>query len=91
MNKNELIAKMATTADVSKSIAASVLNAFIECINEALQNNEEVRIVGFGCFSTAKRGKMKGRNPKTGDIITIPASTRPKFKAGKQLIEAANS
>ena len=89
-NRGELITKMADITDLSKKDCNSVLDAFISTVNGCLRSGKEVRIVGFGTFSTLKRAAMDGRNPRTGEKIRIPASKRPKFKAGKQLIEAVN-
>jgi len=90
MNRGELIAKMAEITDLSKKDCNSALDAFIESVNSSLRAGKEVRIVGFGTFSTLKRAAMDGRNPRTGEKIRIPASKRPKFKAGKQLVDAVN-
>ena len=62
----------------------------LDAITEALQERNEVRLVGFGTFTVSKRAASEGRNPRTGEKINIPASTQPKFKAGKQLNEAVN-
>ena len=90
MNRGDLISRMADITSLSKKDCNSALDAFIECINESLKGGQEVRIVGFGTFSTLKRSAMEGRNPRTGEKIKIPASKRPKFKAGKQLVDAVN-
>jgi DNA-binding protein HU-beta len=59
-------------------------------ITEALQNGTSVRLSGFGTFTTSKRAASQGRNPRTGEVIQLPASTHPKFRAGKQLRDAVN-
>ena len=90
MNKNDLIAAVATSAGLSKTDAATAVDAVLDGISGALAKGDEVRLVGFGTFSVAKRAATTGRNPRTGDTIKIPASTQPKFKAGKALKDAVN-
>jgi DNA-binding protein HU-beta len=90
MNRAELVEAMANNSDLTKKDCNAALDAFIEAVNASLKSGEEVRIVGFGTFSTLKRAAMAGRNPRTGEKIKIPASKRPKFKAGKQLVDAVN-
>jgi DNA-binding protein HU-beta len=85
VNKNDLIAEVADDTGLSKSDAARAVDAVFDAITKALKKNNEVRLVGFGTFSVAKRAKSKGRNPRTGEEIQIPASKLPKFKAGKGL------
>ena len=90
MNKNDLIAKVADGADLSKADAANAVEAVLSSITATLRGGDEVRLVGFGTFSVAHRAASEGRNPRTGEKIQIPASKNPKFKAGKQLKEAVN-
>ncbi|SBV95925.1 HU, DNA-binding transcriptional regulator, beta subunit [uncultured Alphaproteobacteria bacterium] len=90
MNKNDLVAAVAAQAELSKADAAKAVDAVFASIGEALQKNDEVRLVGFGTFSVAERAASEGRNPRTGEKITIPASKQPKFKAGKGLKDAVN-
>ncbi len=90
MNKNELIAEVANTADMSKADASRVLDGVIDSISASLTKGDEVRLVGFGTFSVAHRRASQGRNPRTGEPITIKASKQPKFKAGKTLKESVN-
>ena len=87
MNKQDLVAKVAETADISKQKAASAVDAVIE---GSLKQGDDVRLVGFGTFSVSDRAATTGRNPRTGEPIKIPASKQPKFKAGKELKEAVN-
>lgn len=91
MNKNDLIAKVASEANLSKSDAGDAIEATLNCITSALQSGDEVRLVGFGTFSVTHRAASEGRNPRTGDKIKIPASKNPKFKAGKPLKDAVNN
>ncbi len=90
MNKQDLVASVAAKADISKSKAAEAVDAVIASIKGSLKKGDDVRLVGFGTFSVAKRAATTGRNPRTGEPIKIPASKQPKFKAGKELKEAVN-
>ncbi len=90
MNKNDLVANVASNAGISKSDSAKAVDAVIDSITSALQSGEEVRLVGFGTFSVSKRVATTGRNPQTGATMQIPASMQPKFKAGKGLKDAVN-
>jgi DNA-binding protein HU-beta len=87
MTKAELIAKAAEKAGVSKKQADRCLKAFIEVITEALQKGEKIALPGFGIFQVKERSERKGRNPRTGEIITIPARKVVAFKPAKQLRE----
>ncbi|MGB0921264.1 MAG: HU family DNA-binding protein [Alphaproteobacteria bacterium] len=91
MNKNDLIAAVAEAADISKADAENAVNAVFDSVTSTLADGGEVRIVGFGTFATSQRKATTGRNPRTGETIQIPASTQPKFKAGKGLKDAVNS
>ena len=90
MNKNDLIAKVSTNTNLSKTDATKAIDCVFESIAETLKAGDEVRLVGFGTFSVSKRAASTGRNPRTGDTIQIPASKQPKFKAGKGLKDAVN-
>ena len=90
MRKPELAAAIAEKADLTKDQANRVLNAVLEEITNALNRKDSVTLVGFGTFATAKRKAGKGRNPRTGEEIKIPASTSVRFKAGKGLKDAVN-
>ncbi len=88
MTREEIVAIAAEDADVSKAKAAAVLGSVLESITDALSEGDKVTFVGFGTFSTSDRAARTGRNPQTGATIQIPATTVPKFKAGKKLKEA---
>lgn len=88
MNKNELIEKMAVTADISKLSATKALNAALDSIKSVLTRGQRVNLVGFGTFSVAKRRPRMGRNPRTGEEIKIPAMQVPKFSPGKEFRKA---
>ena len=90
MNKSELITSMAEKAKMKKKDAEIALKAFTESVEEALEKGEKVQLVGFGTFETRERAAREGRNPRTKEPITIPASTVPVFKAGKELKEKVN-
>ena len=90
MNKNELVEAVVDATDLSKADAAAAVDAIIDSIVGTLRKGGEVRLVGFGTFSVAKRQPSTGRNPRTGAPISIGASIRPKFKAGKGLKEAVD-
>lgn len=88
MNKSDLVKAIAADVEVSQEKAAKLLDAVTACITNALATGENVTLVGFGTFSMKKRAARKGRNPKTGEVIDIAASTVPDFKAGKGLKDA---
>lgn len=88
MNKNDLVAAVADAADLSKDKAQKAVDAVFDQIQTALKGGDEVRIVGFGAFTVATRKASEGRNPRTGEVIKIPASKQPKFRAGKALKDA---
>lgn len=90
MNKNEFIDRVADLADMSKADAGRAVDAVFDAITETLKKGDEVRMVGFGTFSAAKRAARDGRNPRTGETIKIAASIQPKFSAGKGLKDALN-
>ena len=90
MNKMDLIAAVADATELPKAKSAEVVDAVFAAIEGALKKQEEVRLVGFGSFATAKRKASKGRNPRTGEEIAIEASTSVRFKAGKALKDAVN-
>ncbi|MBL8669682.1 MAG: HU family DNA-binding protein [Alphaproteobacteria bacterium] len=90
MNKNELVAAVATGTGLSKSDAARAVDSVFDMITDSLKKGQEVRLVGFGTFSVSKRAASEGRNPRTGEKIKIPASKQAKFKAGKGLKDSLN-
>lgn len=90
MNKNDLISAVADASGLSKGDATKAVEAVFDSISSALGKGDEVRLVGFGTFSVAKRKASTGRNPRTGEPMSIKASAQPKFKAGKGLKDAVN-
>jgi DNA-binding protein HU-beta len=90
VNKNDLVAAVATDSGLSKADAAKAVEAVFNNISSSLSDGTEVRLVGFGTFSVGHRKATTGRNPQTGAVIQIKASNQPKFKAGKGLKDAVN-
>lgn len=90
MNKGDLIEVVADEAGLSKADATRAVDAVIAAISKALQNDQQVSLVGFGTFAVKKRAARQGRNPRTGETIQIDASKIPGFKAGKALKDAVN-
>jgi DNA-binding protein HU-beta len=90
VNKNDLVAHVAEAAEISKADAGKAVDAVFDGIIDALKKGDDVRLVGFGTFNVAERAASEGRNPRTGEKISIPASKQPKFKAGKALKDAVN-
>ncbi|MDR0564671.1 MAG: HU family DNA-binding protein [Azoarcus sp.] len=88
MNKSELIDEIADRAEVTKVIAAKVLDAVTASITAALEKKEDVTLIGFGTFTVADRAARTGHNPQTGKAIKIAATKTPKFRAGKALKDA---
>ncbi len=88
MTKAELIDKISTGTKISKADAAKALDSTLNSIKGALKKGQKVTLVGFGTFSVVKRKARKGRNPRTGEVISIPAAKIPKFRAGKTFKDA---
>ncbi len=88
MTKAELIEKIATKANTTKASAERALNAFLDSVKGVLSKNGKLTLTGFGTFAVEKRSERKGRNPRTGATIKIPASKVVKFRPGKALKEA---
>ncbi len=88
MNKAELITAVAEKAGLSKKDSELAINAITDVITAALQKGDKVQLTGFGGFEVKSRAARTGRNPKTKEPITIPASKVPTFKAGKALKDA---
>ena len=88
MNKNDLISAVSESSGLSKNDASSAVEGVFDAITKSLSNGDEVRLVGFGTFSVAKRKARTGVNPQTGEKIKIKASKTVKFKAGSVLKKA---
>ncbi len=90
MNKAELVEAIANETGLTKAKSGEVVASVINAITETLKKGEKVSLVGFGTWSTSVRAERKGRNPKTGEEITIPSKTVAKFKAGNELNKSVN-
>lgn len=90
MNKAELISNVAEKTDLSKKEAEKAVSAVLASIEEAMAKGDKVQLVGFGTFEIRERAARKGRNPQTGDEISIAAARVPVFKAGKALRDAVS-
>lgn len=88
MNKSELIEAIAQEADISKAAAQKALDATTNAVTNALKQGDTVTLVGFGTFYIGERAERQGRNPKTGEPLTIAAAKTLKFRAGKALKDA---
>ena len=91
MNKTELVAAVAEQAGLSKKDAEAAVKAFTDVVAEALKAGDKIQLVGFGTFEVSERAAREGRNPRTGETMTIEASKTPKFKAGKALKDLVNA
>lgn len=91
MNKTELISEVAGKLGVTKKDTGAAIDAIVAVITDALADGQEINIAGFGKFSVSERAAREGRNPATGETISIPASKAPKFKAAKALKDAVNA
>ncbi|ARM30215.1 HU family DNA-binding protein [Prosthecochloris sp. HL-130-GSB] len=91
MSKAELVEKIASQAGLTKADAERAVNAFVGVVIDSLKAGEDVTLVGFGTFSVGDRGERQGRNPQTGETITIAARKVVKFKPGKALKEEVDS
>ena len=90
MNQTEFIAAVAEKAEISKKDSEKALKAFVDVVAEQLKAGDKVQLVGFGTFEVSERAAREGRNPQTGETMTIAACKAPKFKAGKALKDAIN-
>ena len=91
MNKTELVNVVATETNIAKKDVDAVINATIKAITDALKEDDKVAIIGFGTFEAKATAEREGRNPKTGETITIAASKKPVFSASKVLKDEVNA
>ncbi len=91
MNKKQLVDYIAETASLEKKQAVAALDATLQGITNALAQKDKVTLIGFGTFSSSDRKERTGKNPQTGEAMTIPAKTVVKFKAGKALGDEVNN
>ncbi len=90
MTKSELVDAISAETKLTKKDTDAFVKAFVEVVSKSLEKGEDVALTGFGTFSVGERAARSGRNPKTGETITIAASKSPKFKAGKSLKDRVN-
>ena len=92
MNKSELVAAVAAQTGLTKKDTEATINAFTEVVEKELKKKDgKVQLIGFGTFEVKSRKARQGRNPqKPGEVVKIPASKAPVFKAGKAFKEAVN-
>ena len=88
MNKSDLVNAIAKNEGIEKKCAEKAVNAVFATIADALAKGEKIQLVGFGTFEIRERAEKQGRNPRTGETMTVPASKVPAFKAGKALKDA---
>ena len=88
MTKAELIDVVASDCEITKKVAAVAVDTVFDSISKALSEGDSFTLIGFGTFSISERAERKGRNPQTGEEITIAAKKVVKFKPGKKLKEA---
>ena len=88
MNKTEFINAVAAKEGIEKKCAEKAINAVFATIADELAKGEKIQLVGFGTFEIRERAEKQGRNPRTGETMTVPASKVPAFKAGKALKDA---
>jgi integration host factor subunit beta len=90
MTKAELVEDVARAAELTKKDAERLVEIVFESIIDTLNQGEKIELRGFGSFRVRERGARRGRNPKTGDPVNIPAKRVPYFKPGKELKELIN-
>ncbi len=90
MNKSDLIEHIAQSAELSRSAAERAVDALVVAVKSSLKKGDEVTLVGFGTFYAASRQARAGRNPRTGEALSIKAARIPRFRAGKALKDAIN-
>ncbi|MBV8521591.1 MAG: HU family DNA-binding protein [Acetobacteraceae bacterium] len=91
MTQSELIERVAAATGIGNIQVRQVIEAAFGAITQALASGEEVRLAGLGVFDITERGERQGRNPQTGEAITIPAAKTVRFRPGKGLKETVNS
>lgn len=91
MNRQELVKAVAEKSGQSQAAVNDMLNAFISTVQDTVAAGDKIALVGFGTFESVKRAERQGRNPASGEPITIPASTLPKFSPGKAFKDQVNA
>ncbi|MEH1918249.1 HU family DNA-binding protein [Nostoc sp.] len=87
MNKGELVDAVAAKTNITKKQTDEIISAFLSVVTKAVANGEKVTLIGFGSFERRDRSEREGRNPKTQEVMIIPATKVPAFSAGKQFKE----
>ena len=90
MNKTELIKYIAEKNNILQKEANKIVNIFVDSVIDSLQEGTKINLTGFGSFSVSKIAERPGRNVRTGEVITVPAHNRTKFKVGRKLKGAVN-
>jgi len=90
MNKTELVEKVAEAANLNKTQADAAINALVDTLTDVLKAGDKITLKGFGTFEVRERGERTGRNPRTGETMTIAASKNPAFKASSALKKVVN-
>ena len=90
MTKAELVEEVARVSDLTKKHSEVIVNTVFQSIIEALYDDEKIELRGFGSFRIRKRRSRLGRNPKTGDSVSVPAKRIPYFKPGKEMKDLIN-
>lgn len=90
MNKTEFVEKVAENAGLTKVQAEAAVNAFVDTLTDVLKSGDKINLKGFGTFEVRERGERTGRNPQTGETMTIAASKSPAFKASSSLKKLVN-
>ncbi len=90
MNKQDLVAKVAEKAGLSKKDAEGAVSAFVDVVKETVAGGDAVQLIGFGTFASRERAAREARNPRTGEKIKIAAAKTPAFKRVKACKEAVN-
>ena len=90
MNKSQLVDSIAKKSGLTIKDSAAAVNAFLDSVKDALAKGETVTLIGFGNFLVRDRAARSGRNPRTGQVVQIPAVKVPEFKAGKPLKDIVN-
>jgi integration host factor subunit beta len=91
MTKAELVEEVSKASELTKKHSEVIVNTVFHSIIDALKHGEKIELRGFGSFRIRQRGSRKGRNPKTGEQVDVPAKKIPYFKPGKELKELINS
>ena len=90
MNKSEFVKHIANQQNITQDEASNIIDTFTSSVISVLGEGNEIQLIGFGSFSVSEVAARAGRNPKTGEVIQIPAYKQPRFKVGQKLKDAVN-